>query len=104
MLTVLLATSFALGSPPPQHTSGKWLAPPTATPNHDGDAGKLEPLRLRADGSFSIMQVADVHTGEGEASWGAATDLRTYLALDRALARPPPLLRRLILPSLAVLA
>ncbi len=42
-------------------------------------------LRLRADGSFSIMQVADVHTGEGEASWGPGVDLRTYLALDRAL-------------------
>ena len=30
-------------------------------------AGK-PPLRLRHDGTFSIVQVADVHTGEGEAS------------------------------------
>ena len=48
------------------------------------------PLRLREDGSFSIMQVADVHTGEGEASWGAATDLRTYLALGQVVGLERP--------------
>ena len=48
------------------------------------------PLRLQLDGSFSIMQVADVHTGEGEASWGPGVDLRTYVALDQALAHEQP--------------
>ena len=47
-------------------------------------------LRLRADGSFSIMQVADVHTGEGESSWGPRVDMRTYLALDIALEQEQP--------------
>ena len=43
-------------------------------------AGK-PPLRLRHDGTFSIVQVADVHTGEGEASWGPGVDAKTYAAL-----------------------
>ena len=42
-------------------------------------AGKL-PLRLRHDGTFST-QVADVHTGEGESSWGPGVDAKTYAAL-----------------------
>ena len=53
-------------------------------------------LRVRSDGSFSIIQVADVHTGEGEASWGAAVDARTYEELGKVL--------RWEDPSLAVLS
>ena len=54
------------------------------------------PLRLRPDGSFSIVQIADVHTGEGEASWGPATDKVTYLAVADLL--------KLERPDLAVLS
>jgi hypothetical protein len=43
------------------------------------------PLRLRADHTFNIIQIADVHTGEGEASWGPGVDKRTYAALDLVL-------------------
>lgn len=46
-------------------------------------------LRLGADHTFNIMQVADVHTGEGEASWGPGVDDRTYADLGRVLAAEP---------------
>jgi 3',5'-cyclic AMP phosphodiesterase CpdA len=50
-----------------------------------------QPLRLRADGTFSIIQIADVHTGEGEASWGPGVDARTYHDLGQVLAAEPNL-------------
>jgi hypothetical protein len=45
-----------------------------------------QPLRLRADGTFNIMLVADVHTGEGEASWGPGVDAHTYRDLGAVVA------------------
>ena len=49
-----------------------------------------EPLRLDEDGSFSIVQIADVHMGEGESSWGPAVDRRTLAAVDRMLMQEAP--------------
>ena len=58
-------------------------------------AAAPSPLRLRPDGSFTIVQIADVHTGEGEISWGPGVDNKTYQALADLL--------RLERPDLAVL-
>ena len=48
-------------------------------------------LRLRADHTFNIVQIADVHTGEGEESWGPGVDQHTYVDLGRVLAAEPSL-------------
>lgn len=58
-------------------------------------AAALPPLRLRSDGSFTIVQIADVHTGEGEGSWGPKVDNKTYSVLADLL--------RIEHPDLAVL-
>ena len=49
-------------------------------------AAPSQPLRLRADHTFSIVQIADVHTGEGEDSWGPRVDQHTYTDLARVIA------------------
>ena len=45
-----------------------------------------QPLRLKADHTLSIVQIADIRTGEGEDSWGPRVDQQTYTNLARVLA------------------
>jgi 3',5'-cyclic AMP phosphodiesterase CpdA len=56
-----------------------------------------EVLKFNKDGVFSIVQIADVHLGEGESSWGARVDNHTYQDLKKVLELEAPL-------SLAVLS
>jgi hypothetical protein len=40
-------------------------APSTAAGRYDFDSDAQQPLRFRADGTFKIVQFADLHYGEG---------------------------------------
>ena len=54
-------------------------------------------LKFDDEGVFTIAQIADVHTGEGEHSWGPRVDDHTYRDLRKVLSLEAPL-------SLAVLS